>query len=176
MTLSEAITDNRNILSQLSLVQKQAKFFATLSDAAKDIEAIVARRLYVSKADCALVNNRAEWMFGSFNVCIPVLIHRSRNDLPQKVLIRIPLTYKLGEEQNHGNTEEKLRSEVSTYIWIQENCPTVPIPRLLGFGLPNGLSVSMLCKCHLRSSYVKSSLHPSTRLLSSNCLHGISIV
>lgn len=31
-----------------------------------------------------------------------------------------------------GNADEKLRTEVATFIWIQENCPSIPIPFLWG--------------------------------------------
>ncbi|KAK0103267.1 hypothetical protein ONS95_005300 [Cadophora gregata] len=37
-----------------------------------------------------------------------------------------------------GNADEKLRCEVASYLWIQENCPDVSIPYLFGFGFPNG--------------------------------------
>lgn len=42
---------------------------------------------------------------------------------------------------NPGNVDEELRFEVATYIWIHENCPTVPIPTLYGFGFPDGQTV-----------------------------------
>ena len=142
ISLVEALARDDNIHFQLSLVQKRADFFATLSDSTQDIEATVANHLAVPRRNCTLVNDCKEWIHGSFNVCIPVLIKSPVDDLSRKVLVRIPLPYKVGEERNPGNGEEKLRSEVATYIWMQEHCPSVPIPRLLGFGFPTGASVS----------------------------------
>ncbi|KAH8710096.1 hypothetical protein GQ44DRAFT_626978, partial [Phaeosphaeriaceae sp. PMI808] len=40
------------------------------------------------------------------------------------------------------NAEEKLRCEVAAYIWIESNCPDIPIPCLRGFGFRNGQSFS----------------------------------
>ncbi|KAG7120734.1 hypothetical protein HYQ45_014778 [Verticillium longisporum] len=34
--------------------------------------------------------------------------------------------------------DEKLRCEVATYIWIQEHCPDIPIPKLHAFGFTDG--------------------------------------
>jgi hypothetical protein len=40
-----------------------------------------------------------------------------------------------------GNVDEKLRTEAATYIWLQSNCPNIPVPRLFGFGFPGTQSV-----------------------------------
>ncbi|KUJ07342.1 uncharacterized protein LY89DRAFT_691805 [Mollisia scopiformis] len=79
-------------------------------------------------------------MAGSFNVCIPVRVNSAKSH-SKRVIIRFPLPYKVGDLQHPGNAEEKIRSEAATFIWIRENCPTVPIPYLWGFGLPDGKSV-----------------------------------
>ncbi|RMZ76005.1 hypothetical protein DV738_g5194, partial [Chaetothyriales sp. CBS 135597] len=50
-------------------------------------------------------------------------------------MFRLPLPYKVGGAENG---DEKIRCEAATYIWLQENCPSVPIPRLHGFGLSTG--------------------------------------
>lgn len=57
-------------------------------------------------------------------------------------MIRFPLPYKVGEFKYPGNAEDKLRCEAATFAWIQENCPSTPIPYLWGFGFPGGPSVS----------------------------------
>ncbi|OAL25414.1 hypothetical protein AYO20_10448 [Fonsecaea nubica] len=73
---------------------------------------------------------------GFRNVCIPVYFSpASKKD---DVYVRIPLPYKVGERNSPGNVEEKLRCEVASYIWIQQNCPDIPIPALYGFGFPDG--------------------------------------
>lgn len=86
--------------------------------------------------------NKVVWLHGSFNVCIPIYINNSEQSLPARMGFRVPLPYKVGEEALPGNAEEKVRSEAATYIWIRENCPDIPIPKLRGFGVPGGLSVS----------------------------------
>jgi hypothetical protein len=55
----------------------------------------------------------------------------------------VPFPYKIGEEAFPGIAEEQLRSETATYIWIYDNCPDIPIPKLWGFGVAGGLSVSV---------------------------------
>jgi hypothetical protein len=72
-------------------------------------------------------------MAGSFNVCIPVRVNRAKSP-SNRVIVRFPLPYKVGEVQHPGNAEEKIRSEAATFIWIRENCPAVPIPYLWGLG------------------------------------------
>jgi hypothetical protein len=76
-----------------------------------------------------------------YNVCIPVYISPPSD---ARVLVRIPLPYKVREAKYPGNVDEKLRCEVASYIWIQENCPDVPIPRLFGCGFPDGHTVRLI--------------------------------
>ncbi|KAJ5374603.1 hypothetical protein N7517_006609 [Penicillium concentricum] len=124
ISLGDALTDDDNILHRLDYPQKQEDFC--------EIESVVSFHLGVKHCQVA---DQAEWLCGSYNVCIPVYIN-----LPSEncVLIRIPRPYKVGEENIPGNVDEKLRCEVATYIWIRENCPDVPIPTLYGFAFPNG--------------------------------------
>lgn len=82
-----------------------------------------------------------EWMRGYYNVCIPVYVDGWAAFPGKRVLIRIPLPYKLGEANSPGKVEEKLRCEAATFIWIKEQCPEVPIPYLWGFGFPSGQCV-----------------------------------
>lgn len=93
---------------------------------------------------CKVAEEFREWVYGSFNACILVYIDDSVKFHTKKVFIRFPLPYKVGELQHPGNAEEKLRCEVATYMWIQSNCPDVPIPCLRGFGFPGGRSVCEL--------------------------------
>ncbi|KAK3294538.1 uncharacterized protein B0H64DRAFT_189728 [Chaetomium fimeti] len=79
------------------------------------------------------------WILGSFNLCIPIRVRRSPKETPYTVLMRCPLRHKLAEDRYPGTVEEKMRCEVGAYVWMQENCPEVPIPNLLGFGFPGGL-------------------------------------
>ena len=78
-------------------------------------------------------------------------------ELPGMIYIRFSLPYKIGEEEEPGNVDEKVRSEAATCIWLQENCPDVPIPSLLGFGLPDGQCVGEMLSIQSR---------PTRRILS----------
>ncbi|KAJ5545186.1 hypothetical protein N7535_006432 [Penicillium sp. DV-2018c] len=59
-------------------------------------------------------------------------------------MIQFPLPYRIGEDHRPGNADEKVRCEVATYAWLQDNCPSVPIPRLYGFGLSTGKTFTIL--------------------------------
>ncbi|PGH13393.1 hypothetical protein AJ79_03672 [Helicocarpus griseus UAMH5409] len=37
-----------------------------------------------------------------------------------------------------GNADEKVRCEAGACVWLQQECPSIPIPYLHGFGLSNG--------------------------------------
>ncbi|PYI06695.1 hypothetical protein BO78DRAFT_314953 [Aspergillus sclerotiicarbonarius CBS 121057] len=132
VSLDDALADDDNILHRLDYPQKQKDFWSHLISLKAEIEATVAFHL---RARCCEVADQADWMFGSYNVCIPVCINPPSEN---HVLVRIPLPYKIGEENKPGNVDEKLRSEAATYIWIRQNCPTVPIPSLHGFAFPDG--------------------------------------
>lgn len=148
ITLTDALDRDEDVCFQLGLVQKREDFFRMLSNAAHDIEAIVATHLAVPQSNCTMLSDIKTWRAGSYNVCIPVHVQRPGQKYIQKVLIRFPQPYKIGEDWKPGNSEEKLRTEVATYIWMQKNCPTVPIPRLLGFGFPSGTSVRLDSTLH----------------------------
>lgn len=79
---------------------------------------------------------------GFMEVSIYAFLFRSTGK-GTRVLFRIPLPYKIGEDHFPGNVDEKIRCEAATYIHIRQCCPEIPIPLLLGFGLPAGPSVSV---------------------------------
>ncbi|OBT87951.1 hypothetical protein VE02_04531 [Pseudogymnoascus sp. 03VT05] len=137
ITLDEALKEDDNILQELSYPEKRLDFFFYLFQNRAEIETIVAFHLGVSKHFCKVAADFKEWVHGSFNACIPVYIDSLAKTV-KKVFIRFPLPYKVGESQYPGNAVEKLRSEVATYIWMQINCPSIPIPCLRGFGFPGG--------------------------------------
>ncbi|RMD39548.1 hypothetical protein DV735_g5580, partial [Chaetothyriales sp. CBS 134920] len=68
---------------------------------------------------------------------------KERDERP-KFIIRFPLPYKVDGPKSAGNADEKLRCEVATYIWIQDHCPDIPIPRLRGFGFSSGQTFTAL--------------------------------
>lgn len=83
---------------------------------------------------------RERWPLGSFNQCVLVDTHEVAVDtVGSHVLLRVPMAHRLT-----GMVDEKMRCEVATYIWIHENCPDIPIPRLYAFGFPDGRHVGSL--------------------------------
>jgi hypothetical protein len=135
ISLEDALTDDDNILRRLDYPLEQRNFCAHLISAKADIEATVSFHLRARRCEVA---DESSWMFGSYNVCLPVTVNPPSEE---RVLFRIPLPYKIGESEHPGNIDEKLRCEVATYIWIHRNCPTVPIPVLYGFAFPSGSAV-----------------------------------
>ncbi|KAI1928266.1 hypothetical protein LOZ65_002042 [Ophidiomyces ophidiicola] len=111
VNLEEALLEGDHILHHLEYPKKK-KFWELLGTHKSDIEEALKFHLRIERCR---VTEEKEWQPGSFNVVIAI-----------------------GEELNPANVEEKLRGEVVTYIWIHENCPTVPIPTLYGFAFPDG--------------------------------------
>ncbi|KPM37891.1 hypothetical protein AK830_g8680 [Neonectria ditissima] len=136
ISLEDALAEDDDILRELSYPEKQVDFWFRLDESRPEIGGIVSRHLNISQSDFTL-GETEEWVHGGFNACIPIHIAENKHlSLPRQALIRFPLPYKVGEAFNPGNLDEKLRCEAATYLWLQKNCPAVPVPRLLGFGFP----------------------------------------
>lgn len=142
ITYESAKEKEVNILHQLGYHDKQTKFFSQLSDHHEWIGSIVAHHLNLHSLTFCQVADINEWLHGSFNVCIPVTINNDKGS-KKRVLLRIPLPYRVGEEFMPGNGGEKVQCEAGAYAWLQENCPDVPIPRLHGFALSTGETVEL---------------------------------
>lgn len=142
ISLKEALKEEVDIIRELSYPEKRYDFWLHLYAQHQEIVGIVSWHLNIPVSYLKLSHVK-DWVYGSFNICIPIHISHDvpTSDLPRSVIVRFPLPYKVGEEYHKGNMEEKLRCEAATYIWLQQNCPKVPIPRLFGFGLPGKLSV-----------------------------------
>ena len=130
------------MLVQLSYRQKRSDLLDFLCDHIAEIEAIVSHHLNLRRSGTCFVAPRSEWIHGSYNICLPVYVYTRKTHPEKRVIIRFPLPYKIGEETFPGNADEKLRCEAATYIWIQENCPDVPVPQLLGFAFSGNQCVS----------------------------------
>ncbi|EDN05885.1 predicted protein [Histoplasma mississippiense (nom. inval.)] len=120
ITLSNAEVEEEDMRAELQYTQKRGILYTELDSQKKEIQRLVASHCGFACPDpvqvpkmVEQVNNKLMWLHGSFNI---------------------------GEEEFPGNAEEKIRSEAATYIWINENCPDLPIPKLRGFGVPGGLS------------------------------------
>jgi hypothetical protein len=151
ITLEDALTEDEDIIQQLSYPEKRLEFWLQLYRSQAQISEVVSRHLRIPPSDFRLAEVE-DWIHGSFNACIPIhIIKNSRtSNLPRQLIIRFPLPYKIGETYRPGNVDEKLRAEAATYIWLQTNCPNIPVPRLFGFGFPGTQSVF---DSHLKAPY-----------------------
>lgn len=138
ITLTEAKDNEKNILHMLEYPKLKDEFYNELSKSRYVIEGLVAHHLGLGQNACH-VSEQQEWLHGSFNLCVPILVNKGFKQ--NRVMIRFPLPYRVGEEFRPGNIDEKLRTEAGAYAWVQENCPSIPIPQLYGFGLSTGRKV-----------------------------------
>ncbi|KAJ0419620.1 hypothetical protein BJY00DRAFT_302025 [Aspergillus carlsbadensis] len=127
ITLSTALLDDDNVLQELSYPERRLEFYVYLYQNRTVMESIVSYHLNLNRKQKCRVAEVKEWIAGSFNVCIPVDINGQDHNTPKRVLIRFPLPYKVGETQHPGNADENLRADAATFIWIRQNCPTIPM-------------------------------------------------
>ncbi|RYO84123.1 hypothetical protein DL764_009376 [Monosporascus ibericus] len=126
ITYESATQTDRNVINQLAYVPASKALYQSLWEQQHAISAVVKRHLRLCHQDTCTVLPQSQWIQGSFNLCIPVQVTSGARNT--KVLLRCPMPHKLPE------VDEKLRCEVGTYVWMQENCRDVRIPYLYGFG------------------------------------------
>ncbi|KAK0710089.1 hypothetical protein B0T26DRAFT_755206 [Lasiosphaeria miniovina] len=102
----------------------------------KSIEALTRQHLGLGKHDACTVLERHKWTRGGFNICVLVDVKSGRQS--SKVVFRCAMPHKLAEARYPGTVDEKLGCEVGAYVWMQEKCPDIRIPRLYGFGFLDG--------------------------------------
>ncbi|KAG2416088.1 hypothetical protein HFD88_007280 [Aspergillus terreus] len=136
ITYSAAKGCESNILHELGYWDQKTRYFNHLYKNRELVQEVVVHHLNLPSADACTIADPQEWRHGSFNLCIPIDVRG--HAAAQRVMIRFPLPYRVGEKTNPGNADEKIRCEAGTYAWLQENCPDVPIPALYGFGLSSG--------------------------------------
>lgn len=123
-------------MPELRLRQETDEFRQILYSSVPQIQELISRHLQISESDFAL-DEPSAWIEGGFNICLGIEINNVRHPhLPQVAVIRFPLPFNIGESFAPGAMDEKLRCEAATYIWLRENCPNIPLPRLLGMGFP----------------------------------------
>lgn len=145
ITYAVAQREEVNILHRLDYPRQQSEFFSLLDNRRDWIRKVVAHHLNLNpSAEECRVDDREHWLHGSYNVCVPVTISKWRGIKRQsgdRVLLRIPLPYRCGDDFRPGNGDEKVRCEAGTYALIQDKCPDIPIPRLYGFAMSTGETV-----------------------------------
>ncbi|EFQ97991.1 hypothetical protein MGYG_01027 [Nannizzia gypsea CBS 118893] len=182
ISYSAARDKEANILHRLGYFEKESRFIAELAGRDRWIKDLVAHHLNINPSRCDIAATSG-WFRGSFNLCIPVTIRDWKREQPgDRVILRLPLPYKCGEEFRPGNTDEKIRCEVATYVWLQENHPNIPIPRLYGFSLSSGESFTRIDSlpfftrcyrriCYLISSWIGGLIWPKSTFLSQYVRH-----
>lgn len=133
--------EDDNMLVKLQREVSRKAFFDHLERQVSDIGGIVSQHLSLSSSQRCDISDRSEWLYGGFNVCIPITVTNWRK---QRLVLRCPLPYMA---DGPAGLEEKIRCEAATFFWISQNCPRVPIPHLWGFGLPDSSGVSITTGC-----------------------------
>lgn len=141
ITLSSATSRSRNVLHALQYPAHKAAFYDYIEGHRALLAEVVAHHLGTEPANID-ISTREWWRHGSFNLVVPLRVILSQASIPDFALLRFPLPYRVGETSYPGNSDEKIACEAATYAWLEENCPSVPIPKLYGFGLSTNKRVS----------------------------------
>ena len=67
-----------------------------------------------------------------------MLVETKADGVSTKFVSRCAMPHKLAEEHYTGATDEKMACEVGTYVWMQEHCSDIRIPKLHAFGFTQG--------------------------------------
>lgn len=138
----EVEDEDDDMLIHMEWDRLRKEFSEYLENETPTIEAIVAQHLNLRSHQACRVASRSQWLDkGTFNLCVPVFIN---NWHMRRVLVRCPFPHRLGGLHATALLEEKLRCEAASFAHLSRNHSRVPIPRLLGFGLPGGLHVSRI--------------------------------
>ncbi|KZZ96868.1 hypothetical protein AAL_04097 [Moelleriella libera RCEF 2490] len=132
VTFEEARSRDFNVIHRYNQVALVQELYGLLWSEKDAIAATVQAQLGQKEARCSVTSPR-EWIRGKFNICIPIEV-KSRL-FEGKLIMRCPMPSALAESQYPGTITEKLRSEIGAYVWMQQNCQDIRIPRLLGFSI-----------------------------------------
>ncbi|KAI9756199.1 MAG: hypothetical protein M4579_003939 [Chaenotheca gracillima] len=148
ITHEEASEREDDVLFKLAQWDLVEDWYLYCKRSQNQIEHIVANHLRLADSERCELSQMQDWKYGSFNFNVPVIIHSDRRGrFGNRVLLRLPLgrnAYNAGEGGFDSLANEKVRCEVATYAWLDENCPDVPIPRLFGFSFSDGPTFSSL--------------------------------
>ncbi|EER39373.1 conserved hypothetical protein [Histoplasma capsulatum H143] len=132
VTYSWAKEEKANTLIALEDNDQTNRQLAHLYRHSALVEQLAAHHLGISPKECEVAGG---WFHGSYNICVPISVRGRR-----QMLMRFPILHRVGESFRPGNSDEKIRYEAGTYTWLNENCPSVPVPKLYGFALSTGQS------------------------------------
>lgn len=110
ITLESALDKKSNIIQELTYTKERVEFCWSLWQCRRDLEKLVAFHLNVASSRCGIGDDSAvtprSWLHGSFNYYIPVYVSDEAGNQVERVLLRFPLPYKLGDSKFPGNCEE----------------------------------------------------------------------
>lgn len=152
--LSAAQRHERNLLAKFHQSQATKQLYQDLWHDRKAIEAIAAHHLGLSGSSAiCTVQPMESWLKGQFNICVLINVQDGDGETRRKVF-RCPMPHKVGEQNFSGAVEEKIRAEVAAYVWIEKNCPEIPIPQLHAFGLCADLQVLLFRSCSFQQTRI----------------------
>lgn len=155
LSLSAAQRNERNLLARLQRSQATKQLYQDLWHDRKAIEAIAAHHLGLSGSSACTVQPMESWLKGQFNICVLIHVQEEHGDgKTQRKIFRCPMPHKVGEQNFSGAVEEKIRAEVAAYVWIEKNCPEIPIPQLHAFGLCTDLQVLLVRSCSFQQTRI----------------------
>ncbi len=142
ITFSSAKGRDTDVLHALQYPLRKLAFYRYIEEHRALLAEVIAYHLGTKPADIEIAPQEW-WQHGSFNLVIPLNVNSepAHPSVPHAIL-RLPLPYRVGDAAHPGNSDEKVSCEAATYAWLEENCPSVPIPKLYGFGLSTNQRVS----------------------------------
>ena len=151
ITYQSALKKDANIINQAAYFAAAKELYQKLWGQRQAIQAVVKHDLRLGNRDSCVVQPQDQWIRGSFNVCIPVEVRSAR--FHKMLIFRCPMPHKFAEARYPGTVDEKLSSEVGTYVWMQDRCHDVRIPHLYSFGFSDHRHVGHLRSMPLDSFY-----------------------
>ncbi|OAA71340.1 hypothetical protein ISF_01891 [Cordyceps fumosorosea ARSEF 2679] len=135
LTYEDALQETFNVIHCHEELHAKNAFTAELSRQRDSIAALASHHLGLGTAtDAVTVYPPEKWLSGGFNVCVPIDVQLRGGAEKKKLLMKCPMAFRIAEHKYPGSLDEKLRTEVGAYVWIQESCPSIRIPHLYGFG------------------------------------------
>ncbi|RDA87045.1 hypothetical protein CP532_3233 [Ophiocordyceps camponoti-leonardi (nom. inval.)] len=144
-SIESAAAEETNLLLAIRNQLAAEKLTDWLWGQKESIEAVVRHQLGLRRDEACAVLPVDSWIRGGFNICILVQVNSSCG-LGRRLVFRCPMPHKLAEDDNPGTVDEKVGCEVAAYVWMQEFCPDVRIPKLYAFGLCDGQQFTHVSK------------------------------
>ncbi|KAF7537807.1 hypothetical protein G7Z17_g12776 [Cylindrodendrum hubeiense] len=150
-----------NILLENSRAHEIDELCERLWNDRHNVQVITLHHLCLPRGIYAIIAPKSEWLVGDWNICMRIQVHDPAFDVPREILVKILVPACFGESTNPGTVEEKIRVTVGSYTWYQAHCPTIPVPHLYGFGLPNGLQFTHVAQTEAKSHLAYEVLNES---------------